>query len=102
MHTPTLRHSREWLSRNASVAIATFVLMCLGLPAIAQDANPDASKPYLDIYGHAMVDTGYDFKQIDPNWFDVVRPTKLPSFQNEFGKEGNSYAGVRQSRFGAK
>lgn len=71
-----------------------------GVSAFAQD--PDASKAYFDVYGHAMVDTGYDFKQVDPNWFDVLRPTKLPSFKNEFGKDGNFYAGVRQSRFGVE
>jgi hypothetical protein len=49
-----------------------------------------------------MVDTGYDFKQVDPDWFDVLRPTKLPSFENQFGKDGNFYAGVRQSRLGVK
>jgi DcaP outer membrane protein len=59
-------------------------------------------KPRMDIYGFAMVDTGYDFKQVDPDWFDVLRPTKLPSFANEFGEDGNFYAGVRQSRLGVK
>jgi hypothetical protein len=47
-----------------------------------------------------MVDTGFDFKQADPDWFDVVRPSKLPSFKDQFGKDGNFYAGVRQSRLG--
>jgi hypothetical protein len=56
----------------------------------------------VDFYGFAMLDYGYDFKQVDPNWFDVVRPTKLPSFANEFAPSGNVYAGVRQTRFGVK
>lgn len=68
----------------------------------ASEAAAAAPKAHLDIYGFAMVDTGYDFKQVDPNWFDVVRPTKLPSFPNEFGDNGNWYAGVRQSRLGFK
>ena len=49
-----------------------------------------------------MLDSGYDFAQVDPNWYDVVRPTKLPSFANEFAPSGNVYAGVRQTRFGVK
>ena len=53
-------------------------------------------------YGFAMLDSGYDFGQVDPNWYDVVRPTKLPSFHNEFAPSGNVYAGVRQTRFGVK
>jgi hypothetical protein len=59
-------------------------------------------KNSVDIYGFAMLDSGYDFGQVDPNWFDVVRPTKLPSFHNEFAPSGNVYAGVRQTRFGVK
>jgi hypothetical protein len=56
----------------------------------------------VDFYGFLMLDSGYDFGQIDPAWFDVVRPTKLPSFKNQFAPSGNVYAGVRQSRFGVK
>jgi DcaP outer membrane protein len=56
----------------------------------------------INFYGFVMLDSGYDFRQEDPNWFDVVRPTKLPSFHNEFAPSGNVYAGVRQTRFGVK
>ncbi len=45
---------------------------------------------------------GYQTGQNDPDWFDVVRPTKLPAFENEFGEDGHFYAGVRQSRLGVK
>lgn len=54
------------------------------------------------MYGFAMLDSGYDFGQIDPNWFDVVRPTKLPAFENEFGPSGNVFFSVRQTRWGVK
>src|SRR3954467_60055 len=56
----------------------------------------------MQIYGAAQLDMGYDAGSNDPNWFDVVRPTKLPAFPNEFGRDGKTYAGVRQSRFGVK
>ena len=59
-------------------------------------------KDSFNIYGFTMLDAGYDFGQVDPNWFDVVRPTKLPSFHNEFAPSGNVYASVRQTRFGVK
>ncbi len=87
-------------------------------PEVAVPAEPSASKPpadpvplegeiterlnTVDFYGFAMLDSGYDFRQVDPNWFDVERPTKLPSFPNEFAPSGNVYAGVRQTRFGVK
>src|SRR5689334_8879182 len=54
------------------------------------------------IYGFAMLDAGYQLKQNDPNWFDVIRPTKLPSFPNQFAPNGKTYYGVRQSRLGVK
>jgi len=56
----------------------------------------------LDIYGFVMLDSGYNFGVINPNWFDVVRPTQLPSFAGEFGANGNTFFGVRQTRFGVK
>jgi DcaP outer membrane protein len=54
------------------------------------------------IYGFAMLDAGYQFKQNDPDWFDVIRPVKLPAFPNEFAPNGKAYFGVRQSRLGVK
>ena len=56
----------------------------------------------LDIYGFVMMDSGYRSGVIDPNWFDVIRPTKMESFKGEFGPNGSTYFGVRQTRFGVK
>jgi outer membrane murein-binding lipoprotein Lpp len=70
--------------------------------AVALEGEITQEKSSVDIYGFVMLDSGYDFKQVDPNWFDVVRPTKLPSFPNEFAPSGNVYASVRQTRFGVK
>src|SRR6185369_12545363 len=52
-------------------------------PAPAEPAKPQDSgrgESTFQIYGFAMLDAGYQLKQNDPNWFDVVRPVKLPSF----------------------
>jgi len=49
-----------------------------------------------------MLDSGYNFGSINPNWFDVVRPTQLPAYAGEYGADGNTYFGVRQTRFGVK
>jgi hypothetical protein len=68
----------------------------------AAQASQDEPKPRMDIYGFAMLDMGYSAGANDPDWFDVVRPVKLPAFEEEFGKDGNFYAGVRQSRLGVK
>jgi hypothetical protein len=55
-----------------------------------------------DVYGFIMLDGGYNADQIHPDWFDTVRPTKLASFKDEFGPDGNWFYGVRQTRFGVK
>lgn len=49
-----------------------------------------------------MLDAGYNFNSSDPQWFDVMRPTKLPAFPGEYGSAGNVYFSVRQSRIGLK
>jgi hypothetical protein len=76
--------------------VLSCVLLC-GLAGVA-----DAQDTTFDLYGFVMMDAGYDFKQVDPLWFDVIRTTKLPAFNNQFGADGNTYFSVRQTRFGVK
>lgn len=66
---------------------------------MAQEAGQTKA---FELYGHIMTDVGYNLGQTHPDWFDVSRPTKLPSYENEFGTDGNVYFSVRQTRFGAK
>ncbi|HEY4733355.1 MAG TPA: DcaP family trimeric outer membrane transporter [Gemmatimonadaceae bacterium] len=56
----------------------------------------------ITVYGFTMMDAGYNANQIHPDWYDVIRDTKLPSFKNEFGPNGNTYFSARQSRLGVK
>ena len=58
--------------------------------------------PSFEVYGFAMLDVGHNFKQINPNWSDTMRVSKLPSSPNEFGEDGSTFAGVRQSRLGVR
>ena len=69
------------------------------LPPAKKD-NDDATT--MEIYGFAMLDMGYQFRQNHPDWFDVIRPTQLPSFRDQFAPDGKFYTGVRQSRLGVK
>jgi len=73
-------------------------------PSGAAAAKPDdpPGESTFSIYGFAMLDAGYQFKQADPNWFDTVRPVKLPAFKDQFAPNGNYYSSVRQSRLGVK
>jgi hypothetical protein len=56
----------------------------------------------VEVYAFAQADLIYDFKQNNPEWFDVNRPSRLPSFDDEFGRDGRTHISVRQSRFGVK
>lgn len=68
----------------------------------APTTEQEKKKNIVDIYGHVMLDSGYEFGQSDPNWFDVMRPTKLASFRGQFAPDGKVFFGVRQTRFGVK
>ena len=61
-------------------------------PAAPKEEN---KKNSVDIYGHIMLDSGYEFGQTDPNWFDVMRPTKLASFKGQYAPDGSEGSGGR-------
>ena len=65
-------------------------------------AAMEESGSTFSVYGFAMLDMGYQSKQNDPDWFDVLRPTKLPAFEDQFGEDGHWFSSVRQSRLGVK
>jgi hypothetical protein len=91
------------LLRTSFCIVALFLLFSSTLQAQEEvrevkEQNTDS----MEIYGYIMLDAGYNFDQIHPDWFDVVRPTKLPAFENEHGTDGNTYMSVRQTRLGFK
>ncbi|GAO43981.1 hypothetical protein FPE01S_03_00200 [Flavihumibacter petaseus NBRC 106054] len=78
-----------------------YAFLALLLPATAFSQNgDDEKKTSIEVQGFIMSDMGYNFNSIDPDWFDVMRPTKLPSRKGEFGTSGNIWFSVRQTRFG--
>jgi hypothetical protein len=81
-------------------SLILLILFCSSIRAVAQEEQKREKS--LEIYGFVMMDAGYNFNQIHPDWFDVVRPTKLPSFKDQYGTDGNTYFSVRQTRFGVK
>jgi len=61
-----------------------------------------AGKSSIELYGYIQTDGGYNFNAIDPDWFDVMRPTRLPKYTNEYGPQGSLFMSIRQTRFGIK
>ncbi len=90
------------LRQRSGTSRTISLLGAVGLMAGAGTAAADDGATKIDLYGFAMLDTGYQSGQNDPDWFDVVRPTKLPSFKDEFGEDGQWFSSVRQTRFGVK
>ncbi|HTS43334.1 MAG TPA: DcaP family trimeric outer membrane transporter [Puia sp.] len=84
------------MNRKLSLLI---LLSCSIFFAYAQDTSKVRA---LEIYGFAMTDMGYNFNQINPNWSDALRITKLPSYKDQYAPDGQVFFGVRQTRFGVK
>src|SRR5688572_14342858 len=95
---------REMSTKRVGARVVGTICLLLGVTVLAQaQATPAAdAKPSMEIYGFAMLDIGHDFKQIHPDWYDTMRLTKLPAVEDEFGKDHNTFAGVRQSRLGVR
>jgi hypothetical protein len=85
---------RFWLRIVVVLAVAA---MGNAAAALAQDGGART-----EIYGYVMMDAGKNREAVDPNWFDVQRPTKLASFENEFGRKGDVFFSARQTRLGVK
>jgi hypothetical protein len=80
--------------------ILVFILCISTWYSSAQDDSSQVRS--LEVYGSVMTDVGYNFDQINPNWFDAMRITKLPSYKDQFGPDGKVFFGVRQTRFGVR
>ena len=90
---------RRWGSaRPLAVAVALMV----ATPAAAQQGRDSTAATTYNIYGFVMADFGFAKVANNPQWYDVVRPSRLPAFDEQFGKDGNFFASVRQTRFGMK
>jgi hypothetical protein len=75
-------------------------LMLLWSSLAAAQEQGSATRVLLS--GFIMLDMGYQAHQNDPNWGDVLRPSTLPAFEDQYGGDGRFFVGVRQSRFGVR
>jgi hypothetical protein len=78
------------------------LIIALFSAALQVSAQDTSKVRTLEVYGFAMTDFGYNFNQIDPDWFDALRVSKLPTYANQFAPNGNTFAGIRQSRLGVR
>jgi hypothetical protein len=86
------------MKRLTAIASLLAAVTMLGAAPAARAADEGRT----DVYGYVMMDAGYKGTAVDPLWYDVNRVTKLPSFEDQFGPNGNTFFSVRQTRFGVK
>jgi len=79
--------------------LIAILLLCAVPSGLAAQGLPQSS---FEVYGFAMMDAGYNADQIQADWYDVIRTTKLSAFDGQFAPDGNAYFSVRQSRFGVR
>jgi hypothetical protein len=76
--------------------------LCAGSASLVHAQSPQDAKPTIEIYGFGQVDAIADFNQVNPDWYDSLRPSRLPNVANQFGEDGHFYMSARQSRFGTR
>src|SRR5215467_983288 len=97
---PTNKDIAKVLRKFVSVCLRICVPILISFYPIFSFAQDSANK--IEVYGAVAIDAGYNFNSIDPNWYDVMRPTKLPAYAGQFAPDGNMFFGVRQSKLGVR
>ena len=89
--------------KTRALALLTLFVLAAGTARAQTDAAPaEKPKPRMEIYGFVQLDMIQDFNVVNPDWADTLRPSKLPSFEGEYGQNGHFSADVKQTRFGVK
>jgi hypothetical protein len=98
--------SRATQHRTATrvLVFLAFVAAYRASPAQTRASAPDSQtkRPRIEFFGQLVTDGIYDFNVVDPEFYDVLRPTQLPAFEGEFGPDNHSYFSVRPTRFGVR
>jgi len=83
---------------RVAATLAT-VLALAGASGAVQAAEGQKS---FEIYGFAQLDYIQDFGRVNPDWEDTLRPSRIPTDDEQFGDDGQTTFSVKQSRFGVK
>jgi hypothetical protein len=69
------------------------------LPALA---GAQAKQPTFEVFGFAQVDYIQDFDRVNPDWNAMLRASKVPTVDGQYGPDGEAILSARQSRLGVK
>jgi hypothetical protein len=86
--------------RVARVSAVGVTLAAAGL-GFTQAQAADGGKSF-EVYGFAQLDYIQDFGRVNPDWEDTLRPSRIPTADEQFGDDGQAMLSVKQSRFGVR
>jgi hypothetical protein len=82
---------------------ATYFCLIIYLFYNSANAQEKETDKTMEIFGFIMMDSGYDFGRMNPDWYDTMRPTQILDKEgNEYQSQGVYFMGVRQTTFGIK
>jgi len=74
----------------------------LALAAWLTPVSAAEGQKSFEVYGFAQLDYIQDFGRVNPAWEDTLRPSRIPTDDEQFGDDGQATFSVKQSRFGVK
>ncbi len=73
--------------------------LAAALPALA---GAQTKQPTFEVYGFAQLDYIQDFGRVNPDWNAMLRASKVPTVDGQYGPDGEAILSARQSRLGVK
>jgi hypothetical protein len=94
---------RQFTRNRATIAMLRFAaLLITMIPAGLVTAAEGTSQSNIEIIGSLQTDYIQDFKRVDGNWDDTLRPSKIPTQEGQFGDDGQAILSVRQTGMGVR
>jgi len=88
--------------REVSRNLVTAVTAGIALSGALVPAGAAEGEKSFEVYGFAQLDYIQDFGRVNPDWEDTLRPSRIPTDDEQFGDDGQAMISVKQSRFGVK
>jgi hypothetical protein len=89
-------------SQPLAARLATVVAAGLALAGSITSVSAAEGQKSFEVYGFAQLDYIQDFGRVNPDWEDTLRPSRIPTDDEQFGDDGQAMMSVKQSRFGVK
>jgi hypothetical protein len=88
--------------RQSRTGLVTAIATAVGLAGTSMSVSAAEGEKSFEVYGFAQLDYIQDFGRVNPDWEDTLRPSRIPTDDEQFGDDGQANLSVKQSRFGVK